>query len=121
MIYACHACIGGCRTLAIPLSGYPRPTKCPLDRPGVDWQQVRETAANHTEATGRDFTSNAIKILESELRSRAHIVRAYEVNPHNQAVSEFTAKEAKLVIQDLEQAISKLREINQNAIRRKVK
>ena len=50
----------------------------------------------------------AINILESEIRVRKEMIALYEGDPHNQAITESTAKYAKEVIKDLERAVGLL-------------
>ena len=56
----------------------------------------------------------AIEILEQHIRSYRSMVELYEANPHNQAITEYSAKEAAQNIDTLQAAVAALKLAEQN-------
>lgn len=55
---------------------------------------------------------NVIRLLQSGIRARKEMIDLYEHNPHNQAVNEYTANEARKDIVEFEKAITALESSN---------
>ena len=50
----------------------------------------------------------ALEILRSEIRSRESMIELFTHNPHNQAITEYTANKAKEDIEGLKKAVTVL-------------
>ena len=56
----------------------------------------------------------AIEILEQHIRSYRSMVELYEANPRNQAITEYSAKDAAQNIVTLQAAVAALKTAEQN-------